>query len=184
MNKHQQDRELRKIQDGDEQSFGKVYDWYVDKIYRYVFLKIGSKEKVEEIVQDVFLKFWRFVRDKENEVKDINALLYSIAKSMIADYYRSAGENIISLDETMMIEDETSEEETMSDDIDISLDIEKVKGVLKRMPQIYQDVIIMKFVEEMEHSEIAEALGKEEGNVRVLAHRALKQLRELLKSDD
>ncbi len=186
MDKKQLDRLIEKTQNGDGESFGKIYDWYVDKIYRYVFLKIGSKEKTEEIAQDVFLKFWRFIRDKENKVKNVNAFLYTIAKSMIADHYRSAKgeEETISWEETMMSESEMSEEETMGDEIDINLDMEKIRNVLARLPQIYQDVIIMKFIDELDNDEIAEALGKEEGNIRVLAHRALKQLRELLLQDN
>lgn len=177
---------MGKIQNGDEESFGKIYDWYVNRIFKYVSLKIGSIEKAEEIVQDVFLKFWRFARDKENKVKNISAFLYKIAKSMVADHYRTtAGEGkIISLEETIIVEDETIGEEELADNIDLNLDIEKIKMALEKLPRSYQDVIIMKFMEELTNKEIAEILEKEEGHIRVLAHRALKQLRSLLKSND
>lgn len=185
MNKWQEGRTLKKLQAGDEESFGKIYDLYVDRIYKYVFFKIGSKEKVEEIVQDVFLKFWRFAKDKENEVKNVSALLYSICRSMVADYYRaeSGGEEVISFEETIMSETELGSEENLSDDIDINLDLEKVKSALAELSPIYQDVIIMKYMEELSNKEIGEVLGKEEGNIRVLAYRAMKQLRLIFKSD-
>ncbi len=178
----QLNRLVEKIQKGDEESFGKIYDSYVDSIYRYVFLKIGSKEKTEEIVQDVFLKFWRFVREKENKVKNVNAFLYTIAKSLIADYYRAAEkrEETVMLEETIITEADLVAGESLNEEIDIGLDIEKIKAVLGELPQIYQDVIIMKFMDELGNDEIALALDKEEGHIRVLAHRALKQLRELL----
>src|SRR3989338_697598 len=186
IHKLQEKRLLGKIQNGDEESFGKIYDWYVNRIFKYVSLKIGSIEKAEEIVQDVFLKFWRFARDKENKVKNISAFLYKIAKSMVADHYRTtAGEGkIISLEETIIVEDETIGEEELADNIDLNLDIEKIKMALEKLPRSYQDVIIMKFMEELTNKEIAEILEKEEGHIRVLAHRALKQLRSLLKSND
>ncbi|NMB48124.1 sigma-70 family RNA polymerase sigma factor [Candidatus Kuenenbacteria bacterium] len=178
----QLNRLVEKIQKGDEESFGKIYDSYVDSIYRYVFLKIGSKEKTEEIAQDVFLKFWRFVREKENKVKNVNAFLYTIAKSLIADYYRAAEkrEETVMLEETIITEADLVAGESLDEEIDIGLDMEKIKAVLGELPQIYQDVIIMKFMDELNNDEIALALDKEEGHIRVLAHRALKKLRELL----
>ena len=105
---------------------------------------------------------------------------------MVADHYRTtAGEGkIISLEETIIVEDETIGEEELADNIDLNLDIEKIKMALEKLPRSYQDVIIMKFMEELTNKEIAEILEKEEGHIRVLAHRALKQLRSLLKSND
>ncbi len=175
-------RLVEKIQQGDEASFGKIYDSYVNSIYRYVFLKIGLKEKTEEVVQDIFLKFWRFAREKENRIQNVNAFLYTIAKSMIVDYYRAAGkaEEVIGFQESIMTEDELAASESLDEGIDIVLDMEKIKAVLAKLPQVYQDVIIMKFMDELSNEEIALALAKEEGHIRVLVHRALKQLRELL----
>lgn len=186
INKWQESKLLKRLKNGDEESFRKIYDFFVDRIYKYVFLKIGSKEKTEEIVQDVFLKFWRFAKDEENKVSDLSAFIYSIARSMIADHYRNEGkvDAVVSFEETIITEEEIVSESVLSEEIDISIDLEKVGAALTKLSQVYQDLIIMKYIEEMSNKEIAEILGKEEGNIRVLAHRAIKQLRAILRDHE
>ncbi|NMC51432.1 RNA polymerase sigma factor [Candidatus Kuenenbacteria bacterium] len=186
INKWQESKLLKRLKNGDEESFRKIYDFFVDRIYKYVFLKIGSKEKTEEIVQDVFLKFWRFAKDEENKVSDLSAFIYSIARSMIADHYRNEGkvDAVVSFEETIITEEEIVSESVLSEEIDISIDLEKVSAALTKLSQVYQDLIIMKYIEEMSNKEIAEILGKEEGNIRVLAHRAIKQLRAILRDHE
>ena len=63
---------------------------------------------------------------------------------------------------------------------DINLDLEKVKSAIQKLTPEQQDVVIMKFVEDLTHQEIAAALNKSEGAVRLLQHRAINNLKNLL----
>lgn len=177
----------RKIQKGDEKSFAELYDLYVERLYKFVFLKINNQTKAEEIVQDIFLKLWKVGQDKQkNEIKNVLALLYQMARFAVIDYYRSTNtdktKEIISIDELASQEElRVAIEEESEKEIDQQYILEEVKEALSSLPEIYKDVIIMRFIEEMDYKEIAEALGKDEGNVRVLVHRALKKIRYILK---
>lgn len=180
---------LAEIKKGKEDGFGKIYDKYVDKIYRFVFLKIDSKESAEEVTQDVFLKFWQYARQEEKHISNVGALLYRIARNSITDYYRMKG------GETKQVEWETAEgnEEMIidglnfnfkseDDKIDERYDYETIVAEIQRLPDKYKEAVILKFIEDLTISEIAEIVEKDEGNVRVIAHRALKLLRERLKT--
>ena len=81
---------LKSIKKGDQESFGKLYDHNFEKIYRFVSIKINNLSETEEIVQDIFFKFWTYVREG-NQVKSSAALLYKIARNSIADHYRKTG---------------------------------------------------------------------------------------------
>jgi RNA polymerase sigma-70 factor (ECF subfamily) len=196
------DRKLwKKILAGDEKAFADLYDLYVDKIYRFVFLKTNNRLKTEEMVQDIFLKLWRAgQKESEEEVNagkraddfNVRAYLYRIARHTVIDFYRSddkAGRksDIVSLDdlqpemadENLFTGGQTAENQALDD----KYALEEVKEALEKLPDNYKEIIVMKFVDELTHKEIAEVLGKTEGNVRILAHRALNKLRQILKKE-
>ncbi|MFH1890260.1 MAG: RNA polymerase sigma factor [Candidatus Kuenenbacteria bacterium] len=176
---------MKKLQKGDEKSFTQIYDLYVDKIYRFVFLKTSSRETAEEIVQDVFMRFWKFAQDNENTVKSISAVLYQTARNLVIDYYRSIGrkESTVLLEDNL-IPDKTADADTdIQKDIDIEYSLQEVENALKLLPEKYKDIIIMKFINELSSKEIAQALNKQEGNVRVLVHRALATLKKSIKEN-
>ncbi len=173
-------KERCSLKNGSQESFGKLYDRQVDKLYRFVFLKIDSKESAEEITQDVFLKFWQYAQNEGNDIGNARALLYKIARNLVTDYYRSRGREA----ETLVLEDGaadcckdmTGEEERL----DSQYDQAKIMAEIKLLPEIYKEVLILRFIEELDIKEIAKIVEKDEGNIRVMIHRALKMLRERL----
>ncbi len=171
---------LKSIQQGDEKSFAVIYDFYVGKIYKFVFFKTSSKEAAEEIVQDVFLKFWQFINQDDKSIVSISALLYRTARNLIIDHYRQQGKYIETPLEEELLQDETDLEK----EVDVEYDIKEVIKSLELIPENYQDIIILKFINQMTNREIAEILDKEEGNIRVLAHRALKELKKTIANKD
>src|SRR5689334_12519885 len=71
----------------DAGAFASLYDRYVLQIYRFVYLKLPSKEQAEDVTSDTFLKTWEFLL-KNNEIRHFRALLYRIARNLVADAYR------------------------------------------------------------------------------------------------
>jgi len=188
MNKFNQKNLLKKIKNGDESSFGKVYDFYVDKIYQFVFLKVNHKENAQEIVQDVFWKFWQYVHKPEAQINNISSLLYTIARNLVFDFYRSQGRDArvtIPIESQDMIDslvqDNSLEKEA---EIDIKYDIEAVQKALEILPDSYQDIIVLKYINELSNKEIGIILNKKEGAVRVNCHRALLALKQAIKKQD
>ena len=86
----------------DSQEFSKIYDTYVEKIYRFVYLRINSKEEAQDITSQVFLNFLS-KSNKSNklnaeDVVSLQAFLYRIAKHLLIDTYRRKGQATFSLD--------------------------------------------------------------------------------------
>ena len=164
----------------DPEAFGKIYDLYAHRIYRFVYFKVSSVEEAQDITADVFLKAWSYLIDeKGQEVRHLSALLYSMARNRVIDYYRSMSRETLPLNE--------SAEETIADGRSEQLKTD-AKGLLEKhlrsLKDEYREALVMRYLDELETSEIAKILGKTQGNVRVLLHRALEALRELVPSEN
>ncbi len=168
---------IEKAKNGDGAAFGKLYDLHLAKIYRFVFLKVQRKQDAEDITQQVFSSAWQNIANYEFKGFPFSSWLYRIAGNAVIDFYRTSKPNI-SIDQVP--EEFFSESPGDEDRIDTAIDIGVVKVALAKLETDQQNVLLMKFVEELSNGEIAEIMGKTEGAVRVIQHRALKQLKEKL----
>ncbi len=167
-----------KAKRGDSTAFGALYDKHLPAIYRFILLKVGGRKgEAEDLTHEVFLSAWRNVRSFEFKGYPFSSWLYRIARNAVIDHYRTAKKNV-SLESVP--EDVFAERSDISDKVDVGFDMRKVRVHLARLEPVYQDVLLMKFVEEMSNQEIAAALEKSEGAVRVIQHRALKQLKKYI----
>lgn len=170
----------------DQEAFTEAYDQNVSDIYRFVYFKVGSKDEAEDITSAIFLKTWNHIQNNTLEdAKTLRALLYKVARTTIIDHYRSQGGykkvSIDSEDNNIEIPIEDNKEE--------KLDIETeynyyIKDKLPLLKEEYKEIIIMRFINELELSEIADVTGKSRGNIRVILHRALKALKDLIDEDE
>src|SRR3989344_6691072 len=71
-----------------QQQFGKIYDKYIEKIYRFVFLKVDSQEIAEDLTSEVFTRGWESFKREKCDIKNMQAFLYQIARNLIVDHYR------------------------------------------------------------------------------------------------
>ena len=176
---------LDRLKKRDREAFTKAYDDNVNDIYRFVYYKIGSDEEAKDITSAIFLKTWNHIQNNTLEsAKTLRALLYKVARSTIIDYYRANGRTkIISLeDDKNRVDVATYIDEDAR--IDIKRDIEIVRSKLPLLKEEYKEIIVMRFINELELDEIADITGKSKGNIRVLTHRALKALKDLLLEDE
>ena len=70
------------------EQFSRIYDQYIEKIYRFVYLKVDSQETAEDIPSKVFLKVWELHQRPQGLIQNMNAFLYQIARNMVVDSYR------------------------------------------------------------------------------------------------
>lgn len=169
---------VQKAKEGKEEAFGALYDRHISAIYRFVFLKVGGRKgDAEDITHEVFLSAWKNIGRYEFQGFPFSSWLYRIARNAIIDYYRTSKPNIAlhEAPEYLLVS-----EKTEGHDLDTKLEVERIKKYLALLEPAYQDVLIMKFVEDRSNKEIAVALEKTEGAIRVIQHRALKQLKKHL----
>jgi RNA polymerase sigma-70 factor (ECF subfamily) len=168
---------VERAKGGEAEAFGLLYDHYQPKIFRFVLLKVSHREEAEDLTHQTFLKAWENLDKYEFQGYSFGSWLYRIARNVIIDNQRRSSPKI-SLDEIapgLLIEEGNEREKT-----DLKMELEAVAKAISRLRDIEQDVILMRFVEELSHKEVAEILGKTEGAVKLIQHRALKNLKQIL----
>lgn len=168
----------------DPEAFGAVYDAYVKQIYRFIYFKVSSAEQAEDLTSEAFLKAWQYLKEKR-DVPNLQALLYSVARSVVIDHYRATAceRGTVSIDETIADERTDVASEKFLKDMETKFDTTLVLEKLRHLKDEYRDVVIMRYLDEMSTGEIATVLGKNASNVRVLLHRATKALSDAIRNE-
>lgn len=161
--------------DKTKQEFSAIYDKYIDKIYRFVFLKVSSPEVAEDLTSDTFLRGWEVYKKDNNKIQNYQAFLYKIANNLVIDYYRFKGRAKIVSTEDRKIADPRANIEKKAT---LSSDMDNIKIVLADMSEDYQNVIIWHYLDGVPINDIAQIMDKSEEATRVLLHRALNSLRD------
>jgi len=181
---------LQRVLLGEKDAFAEVYDFYVVKIFRFVYLKTNSKEVAEDITSEVFMKCWKHIKalqDKLNEgisdYETIGPLLYTIARNTVIDYYRKKHEDHVGISDEMK-ENIADNRQNISEKLIIKQEVEYIINVIKELRDEYQEVLLLKFVEDLPNSDISKITDKSEGSTRVLIHRALKSLEKALNTKE
>lgn len=160
------------------EQFSQIYDQYIEKIYRFVYLKVDSQETAEDITSKVFIKGWESYQKQGAGIENPRAFLYQIARNAVVDYYRERGRTKTVSSE--ILPEIVDSGKNIQEKAVLSADLELAKKAIKKLKQEHQDVIIWHYLEDMPISEIAGLVGKPEGTVRVMLHRGLKELRGLI----
>ncbi len=162
---------------GDGEAFGVLYDHYHPQIYRFIYLKVGRREEAEDLAHQVFLHAWERFPDYEHRGHPLSSWLYRIARNAVVDFYRSRRDAYVleELDAQILPSSENLEEAA-----ELALTLTAVRQALSELKPAYQDVVILRFVEELSVRETAAALGKSEGAVKLLQHRAVSELKKRL----
>ncbi len=163
----------------DPEAFASLYDIYVKRIYRFVYFKVSSREEAEDLTSEVFLKAWNYVNENK-EIKSFSGLLYKIARNSIVDLYRSKSVRA----ETILISSlpdgiEPGDGGKKAREMNVDLEAKDLIRAIKKLKLEYQEVLTLRYVDELQIEEIAEITGKGNIAVRVTLHRALKKLKKL-----
>lgn len=169
---------LARAAQGDRQSFGEFYALHLSEIYRYILFRVNDRDEAEDLTAKVFLEAWESLVSPrlELEIRNIRAWIYRIARNRVIDFYRARkpqepleGNPDQGLHGAWL--------ESHVDDLFISREL--ARGV-QQLPENYQEVIILRFINRMSHAEVAEVMNITTSHVRVLQYRALKQMREII----
>ncbi len=168
---------IERAKGGDSSSFGLLYDHYLPGIYRFVLLRVNHREEAEDITHQTFLKAWENIEQYHFRGYSFGSWLYRIARNTIIDNHRKSNPEISLevLAPNLLVDLESQSELT-----EIKIEGETILKALSQLKEVEQEVVIMRFVEELTHREVARIIGKSEGAVKVIQHRALKSLRIIL----
>lgn len=165
-----------------EERFLAAFEDYSDALFRHASIRVSDRERAIDIVHDTFTKVWGYVRNG-HEIEQFRPFLYKVLNNLIIDEYRKRKET--SLDALLEQEgvDEGSFEDLTGNDVAAlaaTIDGQKAFAVLQELPDVYREVITLRFVDELGPKEISALIEESENVVSVRLHRGLKLLRQAL----
>ncbi|MCX6702314.1 MAG: sigma-70 family RNA polymerase sigma factor [Candidatus Wolfebacteria bacterium] len=176
---------IKRAIQGEALAFGLLYDHYQPQIYRFVYLKVSHREEAEDLTHQVFLNSWKRLGNYRHQGFPFSSWLYRIARNEIIDFYRTR-KNRAYIEETA--DTEIGMEPLINSEIaeilDTTFEVELVKQAISKLRSTEQDVIIMRFVEDLSPREVADAIGRTPEAIRLIQHRAIKNLRKILKNEE
>ena len=168
---------VRQAINGDADAFGQLYLLHLDAIYRYVYYRVADASDAEDLTEQVFLRAWEALPGYEERGIRFSSWLYRIAHNVVVDHQRKR--NLAG----PLVEDnwESSQPPAMEQVIE-NEQVAALAAAISQLPEQQQQVIVLRFVEGLNHGEVARILDKSESACRVIQHRALAALNTLLES--
>jgi len=155
-----------------EDDFSEVYRKYSDKIFRYLYWQTKNFHLSEDLTSEVFTRAWETWESLRKDF--LQAWLFRVAHNLLVDWYRKKKE--VSLNESRIgFYDENLLEKLGNDE-----QVKELSEALDTLPENLKRVAILRFIEGLSAKEAAVILSVSEVNVRVLQHRALIKLKEVM----
>ncbi len=173
-------RLIERAKRGEVEAFGCLYERYLESIYRYIRTRVAEDRTAEDLTETVFLRsFESLSRYKEKGLR-FSAFLYQIARNLLVDHYRQKEEEL-----PLESADQISVSPSRIDDIIVIQDqVDRLRVGLEALPEEYREIIRLRVLLELSTTECAEWIGRSEGAVRVLLHRAMKALKRQVVKDN
>lgn len=161
---------------GDLEAFGILYEKNINRIYNYVYYRTGNNDDAEDLTAKVFIRAMQHITRYQNRGLPFSAWLYRIAHNLVANWYRdSSRRKETPLDDG--IENQLPREYPELELVKLEEE-EQLLKLLRKLPADRQQLIILKFVEQLSNTEIGIIMGKSEGAIKSLYHRTLQSLRD------
>lgn len=157
-------------------AFDELYKHYLPKIFGYVMNRSGNREIAEDVTSQTFIKAMTKIKSYKFQGYSFGAWLYRIAHNTLMDYYRKHGTELETLDETRLESDEKTGVEAEKEERQ-----RIILEALRKLPKQYQEILSLKFFEELSNDEMAEILGCKKETLAVKLHRSLKAFGKVLK---
>ncbi len=169
---------VQKASQGNAGAFGKLYDAYLDTVYRYVYYKVGYQAEAEDLTSQVFVKAWEAMPRYEWREIPFSHWLMRLARNAVIDHYRTARVHE-GLEEELVSQDPGPQGHYLRGERARNLE-----AAIRQLPEDQRAVIVMRFIEEMDYAEVAAITGKSPGALRVAQHRALAALRKIIEREE
>jgi RNA polymerase sigma-70 factor (ECF subfamily) len=163
---------------GDEEAFNQLYQLYLTPIYRYLYLRLKHKQQAEDLTQAVFVKIYQSL-DKITDFSKPLAYFFTIARNTLIDYYRT--HKAINLDDEKVLLNIPDSKVGPHARAEKQDDIKALTRLIGLLSPDQQEIIILKFINDLTNKEIAALINKSEEAIRQLQSRAIKSLKNMLK---
>ena len=167
---------LERARTYDAQALAEIYDRHAGPIYGYLFRVIGDAAHAEDLAGEVFLRLLQALRTSRAPRDNLEGWLYRVAHNLAMDLFRRQKKRPA----VPLAEELVAQEGQPSDLVEDGQTKQRLRERIHRLSSDQQQVVLLRFAEELPVAEVARLMGKSEGAVKILQHRALSRLRKLL----
>jgi RNA polymerase sigma-70 factor (ECF subfamily) len=161
---------------GDNEAFGELYERYVTRIFNYIYYRVGNVSDAEDLTERVFIRALRHIANYNQRGLPFSAWLYRIAHNLVANWHRdSSRRKDVPLDDGLLLSQHFNfpEQELLRGE-----EQERLMQVIHSLPEERQELLILKFVDDLSNAEIGKVMGRTEGAIKSLYHRTLLAIRD------
>jgi len=166
---------IQQVKNGDAEAYGVLYDQYAEVIFRYVYSHLENRLDAEDLTEEIFLRAWRALPKYDERGLPFSAFLFRIARNSLIDYYRQR-KVVQSIEDVELQSHEPGPEET----VEVQIENRNLRETIARLREDYRNVLIFRFLSGLSPEETAQVMQRSVGAVRVLQHRALSALKDLM----
>jgi RNA polymerase sigma-70 factor (ECF subfamily) len=162
--------------------FSELYRAHLKDVYSYSYYRVGNHHDAEDLTEQTFLQAYRhFARaQEESQGRPLRPWLIRIAHNLAANYYRDRSRRPqTNIDDAGAISTPHTTEGLVEDRDDLA----RILRGVQLLPDDRREALIMRFALGMDNREIARALDRTDGATKVLLHRAIRQLEEIVQAD-
>ncbi len=171
---------IEKAKNFDSDAWAQIYQLYHPKIYAYLYHRLEDTYAAEDIAADVFLRACEKIRSYRYRGTPLLAWLYRIARNKMVDHLRYQAK----MNKHPLIEEALAHSSTKQEAAEGTLAQDELKRVLRNLTEDQRQVILLKYFSDLSNAEVAGIIGKSEGAVKALQHRALASLKRILGMED
>lgn len=174
-----------RAQQGDTAAFGELYDRYVDVVFRYVLFRVGDRNLAEDVTSETFLRALRRISTVSYQGRDVGAWFVTIARNLVLDHVKSSRYRLEVV--TAEIADAPAaisapaggpEHEVLAAATNAEL-----MACVAKLNADQQECILLRFMQGLSVAETAAIMGRNEGAIKALQHRAVRRLAQLMPED-
>jgi RNA polymerase sigma-70 factor (TIGR02952 family) len=165
-------------QAGDGEAFGRLYDRYVETVFRYIYLRVHDRQLAEDFTSETFLRALRRIGGITYQGRDIGAWFVTIARNIVLDHVKSA-RNRLEVTTGEVLEGDTSAISPETAVLD-AMTAKHLMTAVKQLSAEQRECVTLRFIHGLSVSETAAAMGKNDGAIKALQHRAVRKLADLL----
>lgn len=176
------DQALQLSAQGDNDAFGALYERYVTRIYSYIYYRTGSESDAEDLTARVFHRAYNHIGTYKNTGVPFSAWLYRIAHNLVANWHRdNSRRKEVPLDDNPELEHRSQHPEA---EVIQGQQVDQLMRILRKLPPDRQQLLILKFVDQLSNIEVGVIMGRSEGAIKSLYHRTLYALKDDLGNMD
>lgn len=164
----------------DREAFGALYDRHVVRVYRHIYYLVGNSAEAEDMTAQAFLQAWEAIHRYQIRGAPFVSWLLRIAHNVGVSHLRSRRDGS-ELPEALV---DRSREGNPEETVQRQAEVDRVRQAIMRLREEQRQVILLRFVEDLEYREVAAIVGKSVAAVRVIQHRALNALRKQVRHED